>query len=137
MNRIIKISCLITYLLFALVYPIIHFHAQEHHDEIEIRLSIHPPELISDKHSHDHEHSDEHKHTDGHKHDDTHFAGDWDYTLQINSFSFKISEKQLFEVEILDEEHQVLSRKPQDIPLKLPPGFRLLNISERAPPILT
>ena len=128
MNRIIKISCLIFYLAFALIYPIVHVHAQEHHDVIEIQLSVHPPEIASTDH--------DHSHSDNHDHEDKHFEGDLDYTFQGTAVSFKISERPIFYNETSDDEPKELNRIIQDILLKHPPDFLFLDLSDRAPPHL-
>jgi len=130
MKSIVKISILLSYIIFAQVYPIVHWHAQEHHDKVELQLSVHPPEVGEDDY-------DQHNHTDEHEHEDVHFEGDWDYTLLAKTFSFIIFEQQLPIIEILIDEPQVLNRKPNDIPLKLPHHYLQTAIPDRAPPLVS
>ncbi len=130
MNSIIKISCIFFYLFFAQMYPIVHWHAQEHHDNIDLRLSVHPPEFPIDNHDHD----DQEDHASEHEHEDTHFVGDWDYTFRAKTFSFKITVQPLDDIDILNNEPKVLSRKPQDIQLKFTQHYLQVGIPNRAPP---
>ena len=97
MNRITKFSILLIYFFFAQVYPVVHWHAQEHHGDLELQLSIHPPEI-------DLENIDHHEQTDEHEHQDSHYKGDLDYTLQIKTTLAKIISKPfaVFETRIID-----------------------------------
>jgi hypothetical protein len=108
----------------------VHWHAQEHHDKIELHLSVHPPEFPIDNHDHD----GQQDHKSEHEHEDTHFVGDWDYTFQTKTFSFKIAVQPLDNIDILNNEPKVLSRKPQDIPLKFTQHYLQVGIPNRAPP---
>jgi hypothetical protein len=133
MNKLIRISTILIYILFAQVYAIVHWHAHEHDDQIELRLSVHPPEFPLDNHDHD----DHHDHEGEHEHEETHFDGDWDYTFPSNTFSLKLAEQPFFTSEFFDYESQVLNRKPQEIPLKIPRHYLPLTIPGRAPPQLS
>ena len=132
MNRIIRIRPLYIYILFTQVYPVVHWHAQEHHDEIEIRLSIHPPEVLLDHSDHD----DHHNKNDKHENEDTHFDGDTDYTLQTKTTNSKITAKTIKSYLILEIEPQVLSRIPRFMPLKIPGQYLPLSFPNRAPPLI-
>ena len=130
MNRIIRISSIIIYLLFTQVLSIVHWHADEHHGEIEIRLSVHPPELPID----DHDHEDHHDRPEEHEHNHTHFVGDWDYTFRVNTFSFESAPPLLISIHSLNPKSQILDRTPQDIPLKFTQHYLQVAIPNRAPP---
>ena len=130
MNKISTISSLIFYLLFTQVWSIVHWHADEHHSEIEIRLSVHPPELPID----DHDHEDHHDKPEEHEHNDTHFVGEWDYTFLAKTFSFKLAKPLLVSINSLKYKSQVLNRTPQEIPLKFLRQYLHVAIPNRAPP---
>jgi hypothetical protein len=130
MDRIIKISCIIIYLLFTQVWSIVHWHADERHGKIEIRLSVHPPDLLID----DHDHEDHHDTPEEHEHDDTHFVGDWDYTYRVNTTIIESASPLLICIYSLIPESQVLDRAPQDIPLKFTQHYLQVVIPNRAPP---
>ncbi len=130
MIRIIRISSIIIYLLFTQVWSIVHWHADEHHGEIEIRLSVHPPEFPID----DYDHEDHHDKPEEHEHDDTHFVGNWDYTFQAKTFSFKLAEPLLVSIKSLKYKSQVLNRTPQEIPQKYLRQYLHVAIPNRAPP---
>jgi hypothetical protein len=130
MNNIIKISSIIIYLIFTQVWSVVHLHADERHGEIEIRLSVHPPDLPID----DHDHEDHHDKSEEHEHTDTHFVGDCDYTFRINTFNFESAPPLLIGVSSLIPKSQVLDRTPQDIPLKITQHYLQIAIPNRAPP---
>ncbi len=130
MNRIIRISSIIIYLLFTQVWSIVHWHADEHHGEIEIRLSVHPPELPID----DHDHKDHHDRPEEHEHNHTHFVGDWDYTFRVNTFNFESAPPLLIGIYSLVPKSQVLDRTPQNIPPKFTQYYLQVSIPNRAPP---
>jgi len=130
MKRIITISSIIIYLLFSQVWSIVHWHADEHHGELEIRLSVHPPDLPAD----DHDHEDHHDKSGEHDHNDTHFVGDWDFTFQAKTTSFKLAETLLVSINNLKSKSQVLNRTPKDIPLKCFRQYLHVAIPNRAPP---
>jgi hypothetical protein len=132
MNRIIKVSNLLIYILFTQVYPSVHWHAQEHHDDVELKLSVHPPEVIMDNFDHDNHHDQD----DGHEHEDTHFDGDRDYIFQAKTISYTFAVKTFKDFVTLDSEPQVLSRIPKYIPLKIPSQHLPLTIPNRAPPFI-
>ena len=126
MKNLIKTSITFLYIFFAQVYPIVHWHPDEHQDDMELRLSVHPPDFPVDDHNH--------QHPDEHEHDDSHFVGNWDYTIQSNTFDLNLAEKHFVKYESFTYESQVLNRKPQDIPLKLPRHFLSKFLLNRAPP---
>ena len=130
MKRIIRINSIIIYLLFTQVGSIVHWHADEHHDEIEIRLSVHPPELPID----DHYHEGHHDKPEEHEHNDTHFVGDLDYTFRVNTFNFESAPPLLISINSLIPKSQVLDRTPQDIPLKFTQHYLQVGNPRRAPP---
>ena len=130
MIRIIRISNIIFYLLFTQVGSIVHWHADEHHGEIEIRLSVHPPELPVD----DHDHKDHHDKPEEHEHNDTHFVADLDYTFRVNTFSFESTPPSLIGIYSLIHLSQLLDSTPQDIPLKFTQHYLQIGIPLRAPP---
>lgn len=130
MNRIITINSIIFYLLFTQVWSIVHWHADEHHGEMEIRLSVHPPELPID----DHNNEDHHDKTEEHGHKNTHFIGDWDYTFQSKTLSFKLAEPLLVNINNFKSKSQVLNCAPQEIPLKCFRKYLHAAIPNRAPP---
>ncbi len=130
MNSIIKISSIIIYLLFTQVWSIVHWHADEHHGEIEIRLSVHPPDLPIDNYDHE----DHHDKPEEHEHNDTHFVGYWDYTFRVNTFSFESAPLLLIGIYNLIPKSQVLNRTPQEIPLKYLRQYLHVAIPNRAPP---
>ena len=130
MNNIIKISSIVIYLIFTQVWSVVHLHADERHGEIEIRLSVHPPELAID----DHDHEDHHDKPEEHEHDDTHFVGDWDYTYRVNTYSFESATPLLIGIYSLIPESQELDRSPQEIPLKFTRHYLQVGIPHRGPP---
>ena len=130
MKNLIRISTILVYILFTQVYSVVHWHAHEDHDQIELRLSVHPPEFPLD----DHGHEDHQNDSSEHEPNDHHFVGDWDYTYSSNTISYKLAEKPFFICEFFDHESQVLKRKPQEFPLKLPRHYLPKILPNRAPP---
>ncbi|KAA3616771.1 MAG: hypothetical protein D8M58_17340 [Calditrichaeota bacterium] len=131
MNHLIKISIILLYIVFAQIYPVVHWHAQEHHDDVAFRLSVHPPEVQLDSFDHD-DHNDQ---ADEHEHEDTHFDGDSDYTIHAKTTNSIITAKTLKSYVASEIEPQVLSRIPRYIPLKIPSQYLPLSFPNRAPPI--
>ena len=132
MNKIIKISSLFIYVLFTQVYPVVHWHAQEHHSDVELQISIHPSKIIVDNFDHD-EHHDQ---NDEHEHEDTHFDGDTDYTLQAKTTNSIFIAKAIKSYVTSEIEPQVLSRIPRYIPLKIHSQYLHLSFPNRAPPFI-
>jgi hypothetical protein len=130
MNKLLRITTIFIYILFAQVYSVVHWHAQEDHDQIELRLSVHPPEVPLDEHDHE----DHQNHSGEHEPNDHHFVGDWNYTIPSNTLSFKLAEQPFFISEFFNHKSQVLNRKPQEIPLKLPRHYLPIFLLNRAPP---
>ena len=79
-HKFTTINCLLFYLAYTQVYPVVHFHAHEHDGETEFQLSVHPPQILLD----DHHHQQDHLKSDNHEHQETHVYDDWDYTVRIN-----------------------------------------------------
>lgn len=134
MNRIIKISIFFIYALFTQVYPVVHWHAQEHHDDVEIQLSFHPPEMNMDNFDHDTHHDQTDKHE--HEHENSHIDGDWEYTFQVKNTKSPITVMSFLNFELADIETQVLSKIPKHIPLKIPDQYIPLSFPSRAPPFI-
>lgn len=132
MKRTIKISGLFLYILFTQVYPVVHWHAQEHQGDVELHLSVHPTELTLDTFDHD----DHHDKSDEHEHEDIHFDADWEYILQTKTLHSPITVKAFQNFESLDIKPQVLSRIPKYIPLKVPSQYSPLSFPNRAPPFV-
>jgi hypothetical protein len=126
----IKTGSILIYILFAQVYPVVHWHAYQHHDGLELRLSVHPPEFPVDTERHD----SHDKQSDSHEHEHVHFEGNWEYTFQIKIFSTVISKQFYPNIDSADIEQRILNRQPLDIPLKIPGHYLPLTISDRAPP---
>jgi len=134
MNRILKISILFFYVFFTQVYPVVHWHAQEHDEDVELRLSVHPPEILL----HDSIHDDHHDKADEHEHEDIHFEGDFDYTFQSKTIVSTTLFKSLNVSEVLYfKPSQPLSRAPIHTPLKIPSQYLSITIPNRAPPFIS
>ena len=128
--RLNIIGSILIYILFAQVSPYVHWHAHEHQGEIDLRVSIHPPEIITDIHKHD----DHHDQAQEHEHDDFHFIVDSDYINQVKTLTSFFTDHPFIIIDYLVDENQVLDRKPQDIPLKLLWHYLPSIVSYRAPP---
>ncbi|KAA3614134.1 MAG: hypothetical protein D8M58_18235 [Calditrichaeota bacterium] len=131
MHIIIKIISLLIYVFFTQVYPVVHWHAQEHQNDVELQISIHPPDVIVDNH----DHGEHHGHNDEHEHEDTHFDGDSDYTIHAKTTNSIITAKTFKSYVASEIEPQVLSRIPRYIPLKIPSQYLPLSFPNRAPPV--
>lgn len=131
MNKIIKISIILCYILFAQVYPVVHWHAHDHQGEIELHICTHPPDLLTDKSENDHDHSC------SHEHEDTHFNGDWDYTFKQKTPALKIDKQLVIKINILNDVSKVLKRNPQEIESQLAHYHLTILVPDRAPPQLS
>jgi len=132
MKKLIPIYSLIIYVFFMQIYPVVHWHAQEHNDNIELKISIHPPQLSEPVEQDDH-----HKHASDHDHQDVHFETDQHYTYPVNSYSTHITINTLIEFHNIDLKTQVVIRKPLDVPLKIPHACLQKITPLRAPPELS
>jgi hypothetical protein len=128
MKNKLKISTFLLCIIITLVYPFVHWHAHEHHDGIELQLSIHPPEFM--------EISNHQNHTESHEHNIVHFDVDWDYTFQINTVNTLIATHSQYNIYEIILEPQVIIRKPLAIPLKFPSNYLRVVSPDRAPPAL-
>ena len=131
MNNFIKISIIFCYILFAQVYPVVHWHAHEHQDEIELHICTHPPDLLTNENEADHDH------LCTHEHEDTHFNGDWDYTIQKRTSSLKLAKQLLVSTNILSDPPKVYRQTTQEIEPKLPHDYLQVTFPDRAPPQLS
>lgn len=129
MKNNLKISTFLLGVIITLVYPFVHWHAQEHHDGRELQVSIHPPEFIEISNQHNHTESQKH-----HEHNDVHFDIDWDYTFQQNTVNTLIATHLQYIIYEIIIEPQVSIRKPLAIPLKFPSYFLRVVSPDRAPP---
>lgn len=125
-----KISILIIYFIFSQVYPFVHWHAHEHHDELKVELSVHPPEYPVENHDHE-EHSD---HAHAHHPNNIQFIGDKNYTTPVKNFKLIISEQIFFSFVTIEYKPHILSHAPLEYPLKFPQDKLLKIIPQRAPP---
>ncbi len=80
MNKFTTITSLVIYLMFTQVYPVVHVHAHEHHGEVDIQFSVHPPQIVLE----DHDHEKDHHRSDSHDHQETHVSSDWDFTIRVH-----------------------------------------------------
>ena len=133
MNSLIKISILFIYVFLTQIYSVVHWHAQEHHGDIELQVSVHPTEFSLDYFDHDNHHD----YPDDHEHEDTHFEGDWDYTFQSKTIQSAIEIKSFKGIETLDIEPKVLSRIPRYIPLKIAHQYIPFVNPKRGPPLIS
>jgi hypothetical protein len=130
MNRIIKITLLLIYVFFTQVYPVVHWHAQEHDNDVELCLSVHPPQVLFANF----DHNNHHDQPDADEHEDNHFECDWEYTFQSKTIDSAISFKALYDSETQDFEPQPLNRVPRHFPLKFTSQYLSLTAPNRAPP---
>ncbi len=132
MQKIVKVSILVIYILFSKVYPSVHWHAQENHYDLELSLSVHSQEVLVNNLDHD----DHQEQTDGHNHEDSHFVGDWAYTFQAKTITAKIAAKAIKGIKLSDPKLQVQDRIQKYVPLKIS-SHCLSSISpDRAPPFI-
>lgn len=129
MKKTVKLLAIISYILFTQVYPVVHLHAQEHTDQFELKISVHPPEFSDQNNHHD-------DHEDSHNHEDTHFDTDCNYTYPVNTYNFISNVQILREVIDFDIEANVVVRKVYDIPIKIPQYYLSDTSLLRAPPCL-
>ena len=63
-NKIVKINFLLIFIFFTQISPFIHWHAHEHRGEVDLRVSVHPPEFPIEDNTHDDHHDQvgEHEH---------------------------------------------------------------------------
>jgi len=133
MNKTINIISVIFYILFTQVYPVVHWHAHDDQNEIELHVVVHPPDFPTDGAGH----KDHHEHSGAHDQHMSHFDGDWNYTdqskpakIQISKYFYSHSEHLNLEIQIIksnnDEESNTLS------------SFNYLSRhSNRAPPLFS
>jgi len=131
MNYTIKISTILFYLLFSQVYPILHWHAEKDHGQLELRLSAHSPEQPFECHNHNghHDHFEEH--------DNPHLKCNWENTFQLKTIKIKFADFPSAQINVIDDERQIQSYEPLDIAIKLPQHYLSLTISHRAPPLFS
>ena len=131
MKNFIKISSVIFYILLTQVYPGLHWHAHEHHDEVELTLSIHPPELPVDEH----DQSGQHDHRGDHDHEKTHFSGNWDYTFQSRTLRINSTVQQILAVVDADPGLQIYIPLQEEQPSNFHHDYISRALSQRAPPL--
>lgn len=127
--KIFKIN-LIVFLLFSQVSANVHWHVDEHDNELEIRLSVHSDDIVEVHHPINHH--DEPK--DHHNHNDIHFETCDDYTRRPNSNISQSFTTNLLETVTTTFELNVSTFNFKDAALFRPPCFLRSEISDRAPP---
>jgi len=130
MNKITIIISLLFYILFTQVYPVVHWHAHEHQDGIELHLIAHPPEFSADGVNHD----KNHEHSDANGHHESHFDGDWNYTLQSKPVRVQFRTQQFFFCEVLNIKSHTILVFTHEVPFLLPRYILPESLSNRAPP---
>lgn len=132
MKKIFLIYIILSYTVFAQVYPFVHKHAGHNHFDIDLSLVL-PDEGISAC-SHDHPNEDQHSHSHEHAYHDFHFLADWDYTNQSTVLTHAAELQAEVDFEIQFDELTEQITVPLDIPLKLPPSCLVKILPDRAPP---
>ncbi len=130
MEKHIKVFGLIFYLLLIQVYPIAHLHAHEHDGHIEIQLSVHPPDVLTDHHHHESD-SDNNDH---HSHKNEHFDGDQDYTIRTNKLGNKNVSIYFMLVDNNAEIQPIITKVFDNPKISLSPHKYSPNNQMRAPP---
>jgi hypothetical protein len=131
MNNLIKIASIVVYIFFAQVYPIVHWHPDDHHNDIGLHMSEHSPELPLN----DHHHDDHPGHTDELEHGDCFFVSSQDYTIASSTSTLKLITQTYITKNFIDPDSQILNHKPKEVPLNLAKHNLPDILPNRAPPI--
>ena len=130
--KIFKVN-LIIFLLFSQVSANVHWHVDEYDNDLEIRLSIHPSELVNVNYSNTH-HNDP---IDHHDHNDLHFESNDNFTRRPNSNISQIFKSNLTEKFSTPIKLKVFTYNYIDVVLFRAPCSLQSKISDRAPPQYT
>jgi hypothetical protein len=110
------------------VYSFVHWHAHELENQIELHISVHPPDLPI----HEHNHEDHHCHS---QHTgETDIISDWNFTLQKNKIKIKFSAFSLYSFTKLDNRPEIFQYTPLENPHTKLKYCLAKVLPQRAPP---
>ena len=123
-----QISIIIFSFLIVHVYSFVHWHAHESENQIEIHLSVHPPDLPI----HEHHHEGHHCHSQHAGESDV--LGNWNFTIQKNSTKLYSSDYIIDYNNIPDEKPKVFAGSSPELVLNFPHDDVAKILPQRAPP---
>ena len=124
-----QISIIIFSFLIAHVYSFVHWHAHEDENQIEIHLSVHPPDLPIHEHHHDN-HQCHTQHTG-----ESNVLGEWNFTIQKTNPKVYTPDCLFVYYTLPDEKLKVFAVNFPEFDLKLPQNDLIKILPQRAPPI--